>query len=97
MIPTRYHSTSLSVPLIYSTSHMRGLIWKVAKDLLERLVTKMPFELTFVNNPETGIVEVNHEPYLRIACLIAIYPFNQSRTGLARMMTHVVPHGELQT
>ncbi|KAJ7615179.1 hypothetical protein B0H17DRAFT_1152871 [Mycena rosella] len=57
MIPKRYHSTSHSVPVIYSTSsQMRGLIWGVAKSLLERLVTETPFELTFVNNPESGRV-----------------------------------------
>ncbi|KAJ6590771.1 hypothetical protein B0H10DRAFT_2233522 [Mycena sp. CBHHK59/15] len=36
---------------------IRGLIWDIVKNLLERLVTETPFELTFVNNPESGRVE----------------------------------------
>ncbi|KAJ6607755.1 hypothetical protein B0H10DRAFT_1956007 [Mycena sp. CBHHK59/15] len=58
MIPKRHPSTSHSLPLIYSTSsQIRGLIWDIVKNLLERLVTETPFELTFVNNPESGRVE----------------------------------------
>ncbi|KAJ6590772.1 hypothetical protein B0H10DRAFT_2197609 [Mycena sp. CBHHK59/15] len=58
MIPKRHPSTSHSLPLIYSTSsQIRGLIWDIVKNLLERLVMETPFELTFVNNPESGRVE----------------------------------------
>ncbi|KAJ6596553.1 hypothetical protein B0H10DRAFT_2327212 [Mycena sp. CBHHK59/15] len=39
------------------SSTIRGLIWDIVKNLLERLVTETPFELTFVNNPESGRVE----------------------------------------
>ncbi|KAJ7761259.1 hypothetical protein DFH07DRAFT_771581 [Mycena maculata] len=58
MIPKRYYSTSHSLPPIYSTSsQIRGLLWGVVKNLLERLVTETPFKLTFVNNPEGGKIE----------------------------------------
>jgi hypothetical protein len=71
------------------------LIWEVVKNLLELLVTETPFELTFVNNPESGRVEVIMSLYTWIACLIIFISFNQNRAGLARMMGSVTPHGEL--
>ncbi|KAJ7509104.1 hypothetical protein B0H11DRAFT_2432793 [Mycena galericulata] len=43
--------------IVDDSQEMRGLIWGVAKNLLERLVTETSFELSFVNNPESGKVE----------------------------------------
>ncbi|KAJ7892605.1 hypothetical protein B0H13DRAFT_1886712 [Mycena leptocephala] len=43
--------------IVDDSQQTRGLIWGVVKNLLELLVTETPFELTFVNNPESGRVE----------------------------------------
>ncbi|KAJ6563361.1 hypothetical protein DFH09DRAFT_1159007 [Mycena vulgaris] len=43
--------------IVDDSQEIQGLIWGVVKNLLERLVTETPFELTFVNNPESGRVE----------------------------------------
>ncbi|KAJ6579295.1 hypothetical protein B0H10DRAFT_2233544 [Mycena sp. CBHHK59/15] len=43
--------------IVDDSQEIRGLIWEIVKNLLERLVMETPFELTFVNNPESGRVE----------------------------------------
>ncbi|KAJ7893489.1 hypothetical protein B0H13DRAFT_2339710 [Mycena leptocephala] len=43
--------------IVDDSQEIRGLIWGVVKNLLEHFVTETPFELTFVNNPESGRVE----------------------------------------
>jgi hypothetical protein len=75
---------------------MSGPIWSSTKELLEYLVDEAPFEISFVNHPESEVIGVHHRSSASVHttsnCEILL---TQTCPAVANMMDSVTPNGEI--